>query len=72
MSTDRTRNVMLRLTPDEYERLLAAHARAFVTEGYRLRLPFAAWVRRTLLNVIPDHPPLPDKARKGPAKAKRR
>jgi hypothetical protein len=46
---ERTRNVMLRFTPAEFECLARAHAASSV-EFYG-RLSLAAWLRRTLLNL---------------------
>jgi hypothetical protein len=49
---ERTRNVMVRLTEEEFRRLEEARR---ASDAWR-PLPMAAWVRRTLLNLYPAKP----------------
>lgn len=67
---DRTRNVMLRFTEAEAERLNVAYAAAQRTGGWRDRLPFAAWLRRTVMNLFPA-PAAPEPKPATPRKLRR-
>ncbi len=53
---ERKSNVMLRFTDAERERLDVAWKSAMENVRYYERLPFATWVRRTILNLFPAKP----------------
>ncbi len=51
---ERKSNVMLRFTESERDRLDAAWKTAMANAKYWERLAFATWLRRTVLNLVPE------------------